>query len=53
VRKDFGQKLEIPNYVRQGGSPKNLQNYNYREVNKEKFVGKNDFTYKKAHDCLF
>ena len=51
IRKDFNKKLEIPNYVGRGQySPKE---YNYRDVKKDKFVGKSDFQYKKAHDCLF
>ena len=52
IRKDLNKKFEIPNYVRQseGISP---YSYNFREVDKEKFVGKSDFKYIKAHDCLF
>jgi hypothetical protein len=52
IRKYLNKKFEIPNYVRQseGTSP---HSYNFREVNKEKFIGKSDFKYVKAHDCLF
>lgn len=44
--------LEIPNYVRQSPSKINPSTYLFREVNKNKFVGKGDFVYRSNSEYI-
>lgn len=47
---ELEKKLEIPNYVRQSPSKYNPNLYQFRELDKKKFVGKGDFIYKNSRD---
>jgi hypothetical protein len=49
---DIEKKTVIPNYVFRSPPKVPVQNYQFREVNKDKWINKKEFAYKNAHDLV-